>query len=153
MRGPFSRLRSRLGSRQLAGRLAPALVAVAALACAACGSGPSNAGNEPEARIGEAGVLEFALDMLELHEGPSRLALDIVEVASGEPCEGAALFVEPFMPSMGHGTTEKPAVTDAGHGHYELRVVFPMPGTWDLHVRAEKGGGVADEATFTLDVP
>lgn len=54
---------------------------------------------------------------------------------SGEPYEGGALEVEPFMPEHGHGPSDPPVVEERGAGEWTATWTFPMAGSWDVTLR------------------
>jgi hypothetical protein len=61
--------------------------------------------------------------------------------ATWAPAAGAALGVEPFMPSMGHGASGSVAPTPAGPpGRYRGEVAFSMPGDWEITFPVALGG-------------
>jgi hypothetical protein len=102
----------------------------------------------------DSGALSF-----ELRTGPaqppSRGTCDveyrIVDAATGQPVDGLALDVVPWMVTMGHGSSGKPTVTAKGDGRYVARdVSLYMPGRWEL--RTTVGGPRADRAAPALDV-
>jgi hypothetical protein len=72
----------------------------------------------------------------------------IVHHATGGDVAQAELTVTPWMPSMGHGVMEKPAITERGGGLYSVdNVIFSMVGHWQLQVKVSKDGN-EDSAVF-----
>ena len=62
--------------------------------------------------------------------GQHHLAIT-VKNGAGEGLAGAAVTVLATMPTMGHGSTETPVVTDQGGGTYDAYpVTMQMPGAW-----------------------
>ncbi len=56
----------------------------------------------------------------------------------GEPVVGAEVTAMPFMPSMGHGSTEDPAVEEQEDGQYLVTdIVYTMKGEWTLTIDVE----------------
>ncbi len=73
------------------------------------------------------------------HIGQNTLVVFVFD-ADGTPVDGAALSVDAFMPSMGHGSTEVPVITEVGGGEYHADpLTFTMPGTWQVTVQAAAG--------------
>lgn len=70
----------------------------------------------------------------------------------GEPADGLALEVVPWMLSMGHGSSVVPTVTPEGGGKYRIDDVdLFMPGRWELRVSID--GSAHDALRATFDVP
>ena len=83
--------------------------------------------------------------------GQNALELHVTD-ADGNPVAGAAVTVDTFMPSMGHGSTEQPQIADEGGGTYRASpLTFHMVGTWQVTVHAA-AGGEEGEARFTWEV-
>lgn len=86
---------------------------------------------------------------------PSRGTVSVeytVTEASGAPATGLTLLVEAWMPSMGHGASTKPKVSEEGQGKYVAEgVELSMPGRWEL--RTTFSGAASDHATVVFDVP
>jgi hypothetical protein len=76
--------------------------------------------------------------------GPAALTVTVTD-ANGAPVTDATVTAFADMPSMGHGTPSKPAVTAKGNGLYEVRFTFNMPGYWEVDITATAG-----ERTGTL---
>lgn len=56
----------------------------------------------------------------------------------GFPVVGALVTVTPFMPSMGHGSTQDPVVEEKEDGKYvATNIVYTMKGEWRLTVDVE----------------
>jgi nitrogen fixation protein FixH len=67
---------------------------------------------------------------------PPRVAAPV----AGAAMTSAQVTVNPQMPSMGHGSTEIPVVTEMGSGRYQAYpVTFQMPGTWEVTITATAG--------------
>lgn len=84
--------------------------------------------------------IDFTLHKIEQHTFP---ALD-----------GYSLEVEPFMPDMGHGSSQNETAQSQGDGRYQGTVNFSMPGFWQVKVRIIKNGSkaVAEELIFPIQV-
>jgi hypothetical protein len=64
------------------------------------------------------------------------------------PVEDAAMHLEPWMPSMGHGS---PGSVDPAHGtlgRYAGELSFSMPGTWETTVTISRGGTTVGAPKF-----
>jgi hypothetical protein len=69
----------------------------------------------------------------------------IIHHATGGDVAQADLDVTPWMPSMGHGVTQKPKVIERGGGLYSVEdIVLSMTGHWQLQIKVSK-----DEKTDT----
>ena len=79
----------------------------------------------------------------------------ITFIASLEPAAGVSdanlVDVRPFMPAHGHGTNMGP-VEPAGAAYVLRDIVLFMPGRWEITLDFI-ADGVADAATFAVDVP
>jgi hypothetical protein len=83
--------------------------------------------------------------------GSNEVELMVTRAADGSPATGLDVAVQPWMPSMNHGSAD-PTVAEEGGGRYLVTGVYLyMPGTWEL--RASFSGPVSDHATPTLSVP
>lgn len=83
--------------------------------------------------------------------GVSTVSLQITDASTGEPADGLALTVVPWMPAMGHGTSVKPAIDAMGDGAYEVsRVNMYMGGKWDLRIAIS--GAATDSATLHFSI-
>jgi YtkA-like len=57
----------------------------------------------------------------------------ITSTATGSAVDDLDLDIVPWMPAMGHGTSQVPTITGLGGGTYELDDVdLYMPGLWQL---------------------
>jgi hypothetical protein len=57
----------------------------------------------------------------------------ITSTATGAAVDDLDLDIVPWMPAMGHGTSQVPTITGLGSGTYELDDVdLYMPGLWQL---------------------
>lgn len=59
-----------------------------------------------------------------------------------------SVFIEPEMPTMGHGSPNNIHPVHAGKGHYKGRVNFTMTGLWRVHADFLSGGSVADSTQY-----
>ena len=85
------------------------------------------------------------------HVGQNALVLHVRD-ADGNPVEGAAITVDTLMPSMGHGSTETPVITETGGGAYRAEpLTFQMTGSWQAIVQVVKGEEDGSR-TFSWDV-
>jgi len=110
-----------------------ALLLCLPLALAACGSedDPSDAGTL---------AIEAHVEPDPPRVGTNTLHLTIHD-ADGAPVTGAAVSVEALMPAHGHGSTEKPVITEQGGGAYTAApLTLQMPGRWEVTIRATAGG-------------
>ncbi|HEX3344474.1 MAG TPA: FixH family protein [Polyangiaceae bacterium] len=133
------------------------LAAVPLLAATACSSAsPTPTGAFPPdpyaTTMSDSSAL--VLDVRTSPQPPSRgtnaVQLTITRASDGTPVDGLALDVEPWMPSMDHGTST-PTVTPEGGGVYLVTEVYLyMPGLWTL--RTGISGAMTDHATPQLDV-
>jgi hypothetical protein len=70
----------------------------------------------------------------------------------GGAVEGLRLTVIPWMPDMGHGTSQAPMVTEVGGGVYRIdRLALFMAGRWQLRTRI--GGPVNDDVVPEFQIP
>jgi hypothetical protein len=82
--------------------------------------------------------------------GTNEIQLSVTKASDGSAVDGLTLDVEPWMPSMGHGTST-PAVTPQGGGVYLVSEVYLyMQGVWTL--RTTISGPMSDHATPQLDI-
>lgn len=82
-------------------------------------------------------------------KGTNALTLEVHD-AAGQPVDGAAVTLTPWMPDHAHGSAVKPSVTALGAGRYVVdKVYLPMAGLWQLKVAVQpEGGGPLQEAMF-----
>ncbi len=65
---------------------------------------------------------------------------------------GATLSLTPFMPDMGHGMDETPAVTEGDMmGMFTATWTFPMAGLWEVEIEVETADDT-DAATVAYEV-
>ncbi len=70
----------------------------------------------------------------------------------GNPIEGAEVTATPFMPSMGHGSTEVPIVKELEDGEYlATNIVYTMKGEWTLTIEV-KTDSTEDSFVLLYDV-
>lgn len=96
----------------------------------------------------------FSIEMLilgrELKIGINAVDI-IIHDAKDHDVLGAEITVTPWMPEMGHGVSEKPAVMERGGGLYSIEnIVLTMGGLWDLRVKVKRGD---DEDTAVFSFP
>ena len=79
-----------------------------------------------------------------LRVGSNPITVTLHEVRPGAaavPVEGAAVHVEPYMPSMGHGSTGSVDPVPTGTpGTYAGSLFFSMAGDWDTTVTVARAG-------------
>jgi hypothetical protein len=74
----------------------------------------------------------------------------IVHDRNDRDVTGAQLTITPWMPAMGHGVFEKPAVMERGGGLYSVdNLHFNMGGHWQLRIQVIKDS-MADEVSFDI---
>jgi hypothetical protein len=96
---------------------------------------------------GSERLLTFEVSAPEISEGLNELTIRVTE--DGAPVSGLELAVVASMAVHDHEA--KPARTRAEDaGLYRAEVVFSMPGTWSVDVRAE--GDVADSCVILVEV-
>lgn len=82
--------------------------------------------------------------------GTDEVQICITKVSDGSTVDGLTLDVEPWMPSMGHGTST-PTVTPQGDGLYLVSDVYLfMQGVWAL--RTTVSGPMSDYAAPQLEI-
>jgi hypothetical protein len=82
--------------------------------------------------------------------GTNQIQLVITHASDGSPVDGLTLEVEPWMPSMGHGTSAT-TVTPQGAGIYLVTEVYLyMQGDWAL--RTTISGPMSDNAAPQLEI-
>ncbi len=103
---------------------------------------------------GESAVYEFRVASdAEPAEGENTFHLTLVDLSGGDRAKGAKVTATTWMPSMGHGSPTDPVVTEVSPGVYEIsKVVFTMPGLWEVRYRAEREGA-SDEAVLQYEIP
>lgn len=70
----------------------------------------------------------------------------------GAPLIGAQVTVTPFMPSMGHGSTQDPVVEETEDGNYlATNIVYTMNGEWRLTIDVETAS-LSDTFVLFYDV-
>lgn len=99
---------------------------------------------------GDNGVVRFdvAFDPAPPTAGTVVASVALTAITTDAPIEGATVTVEPYMPSMGHGSGEV-IVTEEGGGLYLAQWSFSMPGVWEVRIAVDEP---ADETTVTVDV-
>ena len=76
----------------------------------------------------------------------------MLTTTGGEAVVGATLTVEPWMPSMGHGSATTPTAEDMGEGHYHIASIdFTMPGSWEVRIDIDSEHG-DDRFVLTREV-
>ncbi|MCY1033072.1 FixH family protein [Corallococcus sp. BB11-1] len=84
-----------------------------------------------------------------LRRGVQVFQVRISDAASGRPVPGVILTVQPWMPSMGHGISETPRITEREPGVFEVSELdLFMPGAWEMRFTLK--GTVEDTATVAL---
>jgi len=82
--------------------------------------------------------------------GTNEVQLTVTQASDGTPVDGLTLDVEPWMPSMGHGTSTT-TVTPQGGGVYLVTEVYLfMQGEWSL--RTKISGPMSDNASPQLEI-
>ncbi|MGD0524696.1 MAG: FixH family protein [Polyangiaceae bacterium] len=82
--------------------------------------------------------------------GTNEVQLTITHASDGTPVDGLTVAVEPWMPSMEHGTSTT-TVTPQGGGVYLVTSVYLyMQGVWAL--RTTVSGPMSDDAAPQLDI-
>ena len=69
----------------------------------------------------------------------------------GADVEGAMVSAEPFMPDMGHGIPDAPAIVEDGMGMYTATWTFTMAGYWEVELMVDGSAGM-DHATVAYEV-
>lgn len=96
-------------------------------------------------------TLEATVSNRSLTSGVNALEL-VVRDKSGKNVELAEITVTPWLPAMGQGVWDKPAISERGSGKYLLQnIVITMPGKWELRIEVKKGS-LRDKGVFTFDV-
>lgn len=96
--------------------------------------------------------VSFATEPSAIRRGSNAFEITLRDGAD-QPVTGAALKLQPYMPSHGHGSPTEAVVTESGEGVYRAAdVVFDMPGLWwvTFHIRK---GEAHDHAKFAFDIP
>ena len=133
--------------------LAAALLSAACSSAAPAPSGPASFPSEAYTTVtSDSGALVFALRTSPQPPslGTNAIQLSITKASDGSPVDGLTLDVEPWMPSMGHGTST-PTVTAQGGGVYLVTEVYLyMQGVWAL--RTTVSGAMSDHAAPQLEI-
>lgn len=130
-------------THRLRGTLFLALSAfLCTLALAACGE------DEPAAAA-ESLSIEVTLTGEDPIVGENTFSVEVRD-AAGALAADATLVVEPFMPSMNHGSGTEPTVTPNGDGTFvATAVVFTMAGAWDVTFTASTPGGASGSTVWS----
>lgn len=105
----------------------------------------------PPSDLGDAGLIRFALDLPSPVPAGTTVDAELTlrDAATDAPIDDAALMVEPWMPTMGHGAIDA-TVTASGGGAYAVAWVFSMSGPWQVDVVVTSP--VADTWSVDVDV-
>lgn len=86
---------------------------------------------------------------------PPAVGNDDVELtvtdASGNPRDGLAVSVKPWMPAMNHGTSETTITPEGGGKYLVTNVYLYMSGVWQLQIGFS--GAVSDHVEPELQLP
>jgi hypothetical protein len=131
-------------------KLLTLVLVLTSLPLAACSSE-----NDPETKTlagiqSKNGVLRgsFAPEPNPPSTGDNALSISLMD-DQGAALAGADVGIEPWMPSMGHGSSTTPQMTELGAGAYRAtNIQFTMPGHWELRVQVEAG---AHSDSFLLE--
>jgi hypothetical protein len=141
--------------KRLSSVVAFALLSGAALGCSGGGaSGPIGFAEEALTTMPtKSGALSVAVRTAP--EQPPVQGIDSVQYVftdkDGAPVDGLTLAVQPWMPTMGHGSSIVPTVTASGDGTYVVTdVELFMPGEWVL--RTTIGGAESDSVTPAFEI-
>jgi hypothetical protein len=80
-------------------------------------------------------------------------AMEKASMMDWPPVDDLILEIEPWMPSMGHGSPNNENPDAQGEGHYLGQVNFTMAGPWTVTVVAKRGEEVLGEIVFDYNVP
>lgn len=122
------------------------LVASALSTLGACAELPPEAPLQVTRR-GAQQVLTFEVEAQAPREGLNELIVRVTE--DGVPVEGLELELDVWMDVHDHDATPVRAAHD-DHGTYLAEVVFSMPGTWTMSLRAD--GEVGDSCIILVEV-
>lgn len=64
------------------------------------------------------------------------------------PIENYTIAIEPFMPSMGHGSPNNVNPVHTGNGHYTGKVNFTMNGLWQVKLKLYKNGTLLTDSLY-----
>jgi hypothetical protein len=108
-------------------------------------------------KVGDGGTLGFTLMAAEPAppiRGDNTWSVQVNLMSSGDPVDGAAMIVVPFMPDHGHPAAKNVVIEPTGTaGEYELAPInFWMPGLWEVTIDAQSGDG-DDVVVFRFCVP
>ncbi len=91
--------------------------------------------------------VEMVIKEDSLKVGKNKISI-IVHDKKDNDVPGARLFIQPWMPEMGHGIDIEPVIEEKGGGLYEIsNLVLTMPGHWEIRVQISKDG-ITDTAVF-----
>ncbi len=134
--------------------LAPLSALVLALAACSGAHTASDAGIGATSLTSESGALHIEVTSApndSPSRGSNRIYFDVSAEDGGEPVEGLAMQMVPFMPAMGHGSGSEPSSSDVGSGRYEFDdVLLTMPGVWELRTTID--GAQSDYVAPRFDV-
>lgn len=90
----------------------------------------------------------------------SKFLLFFRDLTTGQPTDStAAVYVDLWMPSMGHGSSPvevRQATDEAGRplvGVFRVtRVFFIMPGDWEIRIGVQGAAGAREDAALSLDI-
>jgi hypothetical protein len=136
------------------------LAAALFLASAACSSpnpGPASsgacfAGAPYTTTASSSGALAIAVSTCPQPPsvGTNEVQLTITQASDGTPVDGLTLDVEPWMPSMGHGTSTTTVAPQGGGVYLVTEVYLYMQGSWAL--RTTISGPMSDNASPLLQI-
>ena len=128
--------------RVLAFPVLPLAIFACCLAFVACGD------DEPSTEAG-ALTVDVTLTGEDPIVGENTFSVEVRD-AAGALAADATLLVEPFMPSMNHGSGTEPTVTANGDGTFvATAVVFTMAGAWDVTFTASTPAGATGSAVWS----
>ncbi len=122
------------------------------------GSNSSSQSSSPTktTSVGQAYILEWTWTSALVALGSVKAQFTVRLPDNSVPQKVSDIEIDPWMPSMGHGTyrgDQKVTSTDPATGSFEVQgLYFTMGGPWELRIDAVVNG-VKDRALLSVDIP
>ena len=157
-------------THRLLGALALVLTAIPISACGSAGGGDTGGSSttaslcdaDPRAMTYAAGLSQtgtggsLKVSLVDAMPAPPALNANVwtikVTDENGNPVTGATIKLKPFMPDMGHGSSETPQITPmTTDGMYQVGGIdLFMPGIWTNTFTITPTSGPVTTAVFTF---
>lgn len=119
-------------------------------------SGPQSSSPTKTTSAGQTYILEWTWTSPPVALGSVKAKFTVRLPDNSVPQQVSDIDIDPWMPSMGHGTyrgDQKVTSTDPATGSFEVQgMYFTMGGPWELRIDAVVNG-VKDRALLSVDIP